>query len=179
MSVKSKTEDYGGYNPSAVKTQMAALRDYNDWLCAQIRALGGSPKKPDDPFDSLSLLERVALTLARADETCSALQSVPFDPAGHHTPHPNDRAMPGSSSRRARYQREKLERHLEDALDAWEEAKDNDFVAPSKARVPKVRCRRRDCSKYDRRVPAWDVNGKGNEFCSGCGERLPAPEEAA
>lgn len=179
MTVKSKTEDYGGINPTALKKQIEDLRDRNEWLSAQIRALGGSPKKPDDPFDSLTVLERVAFTLARADETCSALQPVAFDPTGHHTPHPDDRAIVGSATRRARYQRDKLERHLENALDAWEEAKDNEFLTLSKHKTPKVRCRRRDCAKYDRRVPAWDVNGKGNEFCSGCGERLPAPEEAA
>jgi hypothetical protein len=166
-----------GVSAEVLRQQLMNANTRLEVVSAQCAALGAKTIKSD--VADLDILERVALALRQAAEACRAVQSVPFDPAGHHTPHPNDRAMPGSATRRARYQRDRLERHLEDALDSWEQAKENDFATPSRAKVPKVRCRRRDCSKYDRRVPAWDVNGKGNEFCSGCGERLPAPEEAA
>lgn len=166
-------------NPTVVKDLIGKLRDRNEWLAAQVRALGGNPKQPDDPFDSLTVLERVALTLAQADEACQALRSVPLDPGGHHTPHPNDRGMPGSATRAARYRRDKLVASLELAVDSWENAKQHDFHPPAQGQAPKVRCRRRDCVRYGRRVAAWDVRGVPNEFCSGCGERLPAPEEAA
>ena len=179
MTVKVRSEDYGGMSPSVVLKQMKELRDRNDWLSAQVRALGGNPKQPEDPFDSLSILERVALTLALADQACQALHSVPLDPGGHHTPHPNDRGIPGSATRAARYRRNKLVDSLELAVASWENAKQHDFHPPAQDRAPSVRCRRRDCARYGRRTPAWDVRGVPNEFCSGCGERLPVPEEAA
>lgn len=166
-----------GTSPEVLRKQLMGANQRIEVLTAQLHALGATKAK-QDPAD-LNLLERIAWALASAAEASRAVQSVPFDPTGHHTPHPNDRAIPGSSTRAARYQKQKLESALSDALEAWEQARENDFVAPSKARVPKSRCRRRDCPKTGVRVPAWDLNGKPNEYCAGCGDRLPAPEEAA
>lgn len=166
-----------GVSPEVLRQQLMNANTRLEVVSAQCAALGAKQIKSD--VADLDILERIAFALRQANEACRAVQSVPFDPAGHHTPHPNDRAIPGSATRRARYQRDKLERHLEAALDSWEQAKENDFASPSKGSVPKVRCRRRDCGRYDRRVPAWGHDGSANEFCAGCGERLPAPEEAA
>ena len=177
--VKPKYEDLGGLSPESLRTQLSNLRDHAAVLTAQVRALGGKPKNVNDPFDSLSILERVARTLALADEACEALRSPPLDPGGHHTPHPHDRGLPGSATRAARYRRNKLVDSLELAVASWENAKQHDFHPPAQDRAPSVRCRRRDCARYGRRTPAWDVRGVPNEFCSGCGERLPVPEEAA
>ena len=166
-----------GVSPEVLRFQLMKANQRIEVAAAQLAALKARDVK-SDPAD-LDLLERVAFALLQAQQACQAIQSVPFDPGGHHTPHPNDRAIPGSATRRARYQRDKLERALEDALDQWDQVRENDFMAPSKNRAPKVRCRRRDCSRYDLRTAAWDFRGVANEFCSGCGERLPVPEEAA
>lgn len=175
--VKPKYEDLGGLSPESLRTQLSNLRDHAAILTAQVRALGGTPKNANDPFDSLTVLERVALTLALADEAASAVQSVPFDPAGHHTPHPNDRAIPGSSTRAARYRRDKLVRTIESAVAAWEGSKHNDF-RPIRKQAPMTRCRNEgNCKRANRWVEAWDDKGGANEFCTGCGHRLPPPND--
>ena len=166
-----------GVSAEVLRQQLMNTNSRLEVVSAQCAALGAKTIKSD--VADLDILERVAFALGQAVEACRAVQSVPFDPAGHHTPHPNDRAQPGSATRRARYQRDRLEDALERALTSWEDARENDFQTPSKAKVPKVRCRRRDCSRYDKRVPAWGHDGSANEFCAGCGDRLPAPEEAA
>lgn len=166
-----------GVSAEVLRQQLMNTNSRLEVVSAQCAALGAKTIK-DDVAD-LDILERVAFAFRQAVEACRAVQSVPFDPAGHHTPHPNDRAIPGSATRRARYQRDRLERHLEDALDGWEQARENDFMPVSKAKAPRVRCRKRACPKHDKWVPAWDPSGIGNEFCAGCGDRLPAPEEAA
>lgn len=174
---KPKYEDLGGLSPESLRTQLANLRDHAAILSAQVRALGGKPKRPDDPFDSLSTVERVALTLAMADEAASAMRSGPLDPAGHHTPHPNDRAIPGTSTRAARYRRDKLVRSIESACSSWEGSKHNDF-RPIRKTAPMTRCRNEgNCDRANRWVEVWDEKGKPNEFCSGCGHRLPAPDD--
>lgn len=164
-----------GVSPEVLRFQLMKANQRLGVLEAQLASYGGEIKS--DPSE-MSLSERVAWAIRAATEAAVAVQSVPFDPSGHHTPHPNDRAIPGSATRRARYQRDKLVRAIEQALDHWESSRDGDF-SPIRANVPKVRCRRRDCAKYDKRVPAWDHNGVANEFCGGCGNRLPVPEEAA
>lgn len=165
-----------GVSAEVLRTQLMKANTRIEVLGAQLAALRAKTIK-EDPAD-LTLLERVAWALASAAEAARAVQSVPFDPAGHHTPHPNDRAIPGSATRAARYQKDKLERGIEQALNAWETARENDF-RPKRKKVPMVRCRVRGCPKADRWVYAWDDrDGKANEFCSGCGSRLPTPEES-
>ena len=173
-----------GPSAATLHRQLMNANQRLEVIGAQLAALKAKHIK-DDPAD-LNLLERVAWALAAASQASRAIQSVPFDPTGHHTPHPNDRAIPGAATRRARYQREKLERHLEDALDQWEMAKDNDFMSPSKRRAPRVTCVNKILEQPDgppslcgRRYPAWDPAGRPNEFCTGCGARLPVPVEAA
>ena len=168
-----------GVSPEVLRQQLMNANTRLEVVSAQCAAFGAKTIKSD--VADLDILERVALALRQAAEACRAVQSVPFDPAGHHTPHPNDRAMPGSATRRARYQRERLERHLEDALDSWEQAKENDFMSPSKRRAPRVTCITvsPDGDTCNRRYPAWDGSGRPNEFCTGCGARLPVAVEAA
>lgn len=166
-----------GTSPEVLAEQLMKANKRVEVAKAQVIGLGAKQLK--GLYGELDLVERVAFALNDAHEAAQAIQSVPLDPGGHHTPHPNDRAIPGSSTRRVRYQREKLERAIEDALDTWEQVKENDFITPPKNKAPRVRCRKRDCVKYDRRVPAWDFTGAANEFCAGCGDRLPKPEEAA
>ena len=166
-----------GASPQVLRLQLEKANNRVEVAGAQLAALGAKRIKADHA--DLNLLERIAFALAQAQEACQAIQSVPFDPAGHHTPHPNDRAMPGAATKRVRYQRAKLERALEAALDSWEQVKENDFFAPSKNKAPSVRCRTRNCPRENHRKPAWEFDGTPNEFCSKCGNKYPPPEEAA
>lgn len=145
-------------------------------VSAQCAALGAKTIKSDQAH--MNLLERIAWTLRSASEAAQALQSVPFDPAGHHTPHPDDRALPGSSTKQARRAWLKLERALDDALTDWEDARERDFIplrSGDKGYIPKVRCGNRACPAYDERVPAWNHRGRAHEFCTACTHRLPPP----
>lgn len=178
MSAKPKKddrEDYGGMNPTTLSKQYTKYRDYADELAAQVRALGGRPKLPDDPFDSLDLLERIALTLAEADRICHPAHSIPLDKGGHHIPHLYDRGLPGASVRAARYRRDRLVKTFESGLRAWQESKHNDFQPIKRTTGPLSRCRNEgNCDMANRWVELWDEKGS-HEFCSGCGHRLPPP----
>lgn len=167
-----------GVSPEVLRLQLMKANQRVEVAGAQLAALKAARIK-DDP-SQLNLLERVAWALCAAQAASQAVQSVAFDPTGHHIPHPNDRALPGSSTKRARKAWAKLERSLEMALDEWEEARERDFmgVKPGdQGYIPRVRCGKRGCSHYDVPVPAWDRRGRAKEFCTGCSERMPAPVE--
>lgn len=165
-----------GISPPVLADQLMKANKRLEVVSAQCAALGAKTIKADQA--QMNLLERVAWTLRSASESCQALQSVPLDPAGHHTPHPDDRALPGSTTKMARRAWSKLERALDEALDEWEESRERDFVplkSGDKGYIPKVRCSNRKCDRYDERVPAWNHRGRPAEYCTGCSERLPAP----
>ena len=164
-----------GVSAEVLRLQLMKANQRVEVAGAQLAALGAKRVK-DDPAD-LNLLERIAWALISADEACKAVQSVPFDPAGHHTPHPNDRAIPGNSTAAARRARHVLETGFEQVLERWEASKAADFH-PTSTRGPSVRCGNRECGAYGKRIPAWDHRGT-NEFCSRCGRRLPAPPAGA
>ena len=166
-----------GISPEVLRQQLQLANTRIQVLVAQLDALKAESIK-SDPAD-LNLLERVAWALRDASDASTALQSMVMDPTGFHAVHLHDRGLPGGATKRARYQRGKLERAIENALDAWEQVKENDFFAVSKNQPPRVRCRTRSCPREGRRVPAWEFDGTPNEFCSKCGHRYPPPEEAA
>lgn len=163
-----------GASPEVLRRQLEKANQRVEVVAAQCAALGAKRIKAD-PAD-LNLLERIAWALFAADEASQALQSPPLDPTGHHTPHPNDRAMPGAATKAARRARWTLESDLERALVKFEGSKEADFH-PTSTRGPMVRCGNRDCDKRGKRVPAWDHQGT-NEYCGRCGVRLPAPADA-
>lgn len=167
-----------GWSPQTLADQLMKANKRIEALGAQLVALKAGKLK-DDHTD-LNVLERVAYALMEAAQASAAQQSVPLDPAGHHTPHPNDRAEPGGATKRVRRAWLKLERALEDAVRDWEESKERDFLPlrpGEQGYIPRVRCGKRGCSHYDVPVPAWDRRGRANEFCTGCSQRLPAPTQ--
>ena len=165
-----------GVSPQILADQLMKANKRIEVLGAQLVSLKADKLKDD--HTQLNVLERVAYALREASHAAVAQQSVPLDPAGHHTPHPNDRAEPGGATKRVRRARTKLENALDDAVRDWDEAKERDFlpVRPGEqGYVPRVRCGKRGCSHYDVPVPAWDRRGRAKEFCTGCSQRLPQP----
>ena len=177
MTVDWKSERLKPEGPSAKVLYDQLMNKIKEIEVVRAQLVAMKAKRVKDDHAELNLLERVAYALMEAAQAAQAQQSVPLDPAGHHSPHPDDRAIPGSSTKAARRARYSLESGLEQVLDRWETSKAADFH-PTSTKGPSTRCRKRACPKYGKRVAAWDHRGT-NEFCTGCGDRLPAPEAAA
>ena len=175
--ILSKVDESGSFDYARQQLQKAL--DRNAILEAQVRARGGKPKSADASFDSLSLPEMVAHALAIGHEASKPLQSVTIDPTGYHYLHPTDRAIPGSYTSAPRRHLRKLERAIEDALARFDDAKEHDWHPPVKARPQRSRCGKRDCSWYGIWVDLWDDRGRAAEFCRGCANLLPVPQQEA
>ena len=167
-----------GLSAEALRRQAMNANAENEVLRSQVDALRSFIKvRLNSDEEQLALLERVAYALRSAREASRAIQSVPLDPTGHHTPHPNDRGVVGAPTRAARYQAQKLEKGLLRVVDSWHSARDNGFRS-TRTHRPMTRCRNEGhCWKANRWVEAWDERGGASEFCNGCGHRLPPPDD--
>jgi len=158
-----------GLSSEALRQQLIKANDRVSLLEARTAALKSRLGHYPDP-----LLVEIAQALTLANFIAHPQQAHSYDdPAGiKRTTEPH---MPGASTARQRRAARHLRSQLEKAVHEFDSARQRDWQPVDK--VPTIRCRNRHCSRQDRRVAAWNHEGKPNEFCPGCGNRYHEIDE--